>query len=980
MSPRIRSLAAASMLVMFAGAGIYAATQWAPLPVKDDPLVRMPGTQPEQQVILEGPNRCMNCHAGYNESVEPGFNWKGSMMAQAARDPIFWACVTVAAQDSIWALGNPNATDLCLRCHFPEGWLAGRSDPTNAEAMIGSDYDGLHCDFCHRMWDPYAKDTHAGERETDDWSGYWDEHNNTGPGSNTLSQTEADKTYDEDLVEQAGVKLFRGADFFVDDMPRYSTYSANVSGQFFVAGNAAKRASFADAAARHQMLYSRHHKSRDFCATCHDVSNPALANLTVPLPDQSDGADLISEQYSASHYFHVERTLSEFMLSAYGELGGAPTNADFQAQGAPEIVHVTKCQDCHMRNVRGVGADKNGVPIRPDGSTEHPYSGQPLHDLTGGNTWISYILATLDDGGPVYDAVNADLLMQGPDVLTLDFSMGESPADGNGAALLAGSERAKQQLRLAGTIKNLAYDPVSGEVSFRVQNNTAHKLISGFPEGRRMFVNIQAYLQGQLIAEVNPYSNEVGTLKGLPNSPNSPSLEDSETYADELVYEVHPKSDLTGENETFHFVLATGRYKDNRIPPKGFDLAGSFARLCEPVWHGVSAPAYFTEEEYDGGYDDVTLTIVPGADQVVVVLYYQGTSREYVEFLRDEINGTARTLPADDPAAPYVIQTDPFFAKLKAWGDTIWDLWWHNHGLDDSGVSVEGIVPFEMARAELAVTPPPCDPPVPALSSAVPGNTEITLTWSNEHDTDPGVVGYNVYYDQSGRSQLVAELGLVATYIDTDLTNGQEYSYKVTSRYATCESTFSNTLRAVPNNQGQARVEVNSLTTGRYETNGGATTFVARNTFTAGNEVVIRISVIDDSTDLPVSGATVEVRIAGPETVGLSAISDAGGLAEVKWSTSAPYLPGDANGDGAVTDADYTIWADNYGASPASPEMGDFNGDGVVSDADYTVWADNYGADGGGTSPGSYTVSVTNLDAEGYTWDDTAPTAGFTLE
>ena len=74
---------------------LYLAYAWVPLPVVNDPYVRMPGTQPGQ-VVLEAPNRCLNCHAGYNEAVEPGFNWKGSMMAQAARDPIFFACLTVA--------------------------------------------------------------------------------------------------------------------------------------------------------------------------------------------------------------------------------------------------------------------------------------------------------------------------------------------------------------------------------------------------------------------------------------------------------------------------------------------------------------------------------------------------------------------------------------------------------------------------------------------------------------------------------------------------------------------------------------------------------------------------------------------------------------------------------------------------------------------------------------------------------------------
>jgi hypothetical protein len=109
--------------------GICCVYAWTSLTIENDPLVRMPGTQPNQGVNLEAPNRCLNCHAGYDQAVEPGFNWKGSMMAQAARDPIFWACFTVALQDSIWAIGTANAGDLCERCHFPEGWLGGRSDP-----------------------------------------------------------------------------------------------------------------------------------------------------------------------------------------------------------------------------------------------------------------------------------------------------------------------------------------------------------------------------------------------------------------------------------------------------------------------------------------------------------------------------------------------------------------------------------------------------------------------------------------------------------------------------------------------------------------------------------------------------------------------------------------------------------------------------------------------------------------------------------
>lgn len=58
-------------------------------------------------------------------------------------------------------------------------------------------------------------------------------------------------------------------------------------------------------------------------------------------------------------------------------------------------------------------------------------------------------------------------------------------------------------------------------------------------------------------------------------------------------------------------------------------------------------------------------------------------------------------------------------------------------------------------------------------------------------------------------------------------------------------------------------------------------------------------------------------------------------------------IPGDANFDNIVDQADYTIWADNYNsAGPNRIGTGDFNGDNDVDQADYTLWADNYLASG----------------------------------
>lgn len=663
---------------------------WMPLAVTNDILVRMPGTQPGA-VTLELPNQCANCHFDYSYT-EPGTNWMGSMMAQAARDPIFWSTLVVAAQDSVWALGNPNAADLCLRCHFPQGWLEGRSDPPNATLMTGYDYDGIHCTVCHSMMDPFAADTYAGIREGSDWTNYWDE-------VGTLPRTAAGVTYTSDVQVAALLKFINGQNFYTNNRPASAGYTESAGGQMFIntSNNKAKRAPFADASANHEIMYSRYHKSRYFCSTCHDVSNPVLANL-----GESKTNRLPSETTSAFTYCHVERTFSEFMLSAFGRQGGAPGTGQF----APGLIEtsqtnnwIASCQDCHMRDGIGKGCDKNSGILRPTNSASHPKTGAPTHDMTGGNAWIPRILASTIIGSPNYNASNRSLLVTaGPLNLTLDFSQGYAL---NANALISAASRAEINLQRAASITNLTYNPMSGETTFRIINHTGHKLISGYPEGRRVFANIVLNANGQTLHEVNPYDDTTSTLKGLDAdySPNSPLLAANESHHDELVYEAKMSSALTGEEKTFHFALATGRYKDNRIPPIGFQHEISGTRIVDPVWHGASATNLFSADEYAGGYRNVSMILPPGATQVTVRLFYQTTSREYMEFLRDEINGTNGTLTGTgaggDPA--YIAQTDPWFSQLKAWGNTMWQLWDNNRHLP-------GAAPIQMATASIATS------------------------------------------------------------------------------------------------------------------------------------------------------------------------------------------------------------------------------------------------------------------------------------
>lgn len=59
-------------------------------------------------------------------------------------------------------------------------------------------------------------------------------------------------------------------------------------------------------------------------------------------------------------------------------------------------------------------------------------------------------------------------------------------------------------LRRAASLE-LVDDPPGGS-TLRIVNHTGHKLISGFPEGRRMWLHV-GFLdaQGRVIGEINPY-------------------------------------------------------------------------------------------------------------------------------------------------------------------------------------------------------------------------------------------------------------------------------------------------------------------------------------------------------------------------------------------------------------------------------------------------------------------------------------------
>ena len=101
--------------------------------------------------------------------------------------------------------------------------------------------------------------------------------------------------------------------------------------------------------------------------------------------------------------------------------------------------------------------------------------------------------------------------------------------------------------------------------------------------------------------------------------------------------------------------------------------------------------------------------------------------------------------------------------------------------------------------------------------------------------------------------------------------------------------------------------------------------------------------------DLAFAGTTA----AGTYSASLLFTTDAGyGPSTASYSLEATVvaaadIPGDINRDNIVDQADYTVWYNHYGQTPATWTDGDVTGDNIVDQADYTVWYNNYGSTGG---------------------------------
>ena len=593
--------------------------------------VRMPGTQPGEVGNLQTANRCDNCHGGYNPAAEPAHLWNGSMMAHAAADPIFWATVAVAEQDF------DGSGDLCLRCHMPKGWLAGRSTPTDGTGLsASSDSDGVECDFCHQLTDPVAQ-----------------------------------------VPQPVGVQNPGFEAFTTGGEAHYG------SGQYVMYDGNEKLGPYDDADARHQWTQSSFLRSSNFCGTCHDVSNPVVGNLasnhgTLAGADPviADGAldgDLATKAAFNNppyRYGVIERTYSEHMASdlattsvsdadptrttvlpdelkqgailraydaAFLASGGVGTD---YADGTPRSF---TCQSCHMPPIAGVGCDKVDPNL--------PRADMPRHDLVGGNYWMLEVMPWMESRG------------------TLPFGGGfAAKAD----AMRDGIARARSTLQDAGALS------IEGD-SVKVLNLTGHKLISGYPEGRRMWLRIdwkdaadqtlrvdgeygdlqlQMDVSGDGIVDVADTVRTILDLEGTNtriyqvhagisqdwattllslHDPSLPVAFDRSTGGVTATLQSVAEQPAGTAHESFHFVLNNEILADNRIPPWRMNREAARQRNTLPVpadQYGNPGPTGVFDH-----FDLVPLSPPPQAVGATIDLLYQSTSWEYIQFLYLANNG-----------------------------------------------------------------------------------------------------------------------------------------------------------------------------------------------------------------------------------------------------------------------------------------------------------------------------------------------------
>ena len=383
------------------------------------------GTQPNANPEIFDPvltsDNCTFCHSDYGLDVAPYDSWVASAMGQSARDPVFHAALAIANQDA-----NLSGT-LCLRCHAPGAFIAEHTSTGTVADFTNEDYDGVTCNFCHRVVNPVL-----GADSAVEYPG--------GPAN-------PDSSIIASLVASKILPVGPGNARYVLD-PK-----DNRRGPFSDVPQNLHGSSGSNNPVN--LITSPFHEKSEFCGTCHDVSNPVFSKngkgqfvlnaLGKPHPTDNP-ADMMPEQ----------RTFSEWSVSDYVK---GVSYADHRFGGNDPDGVVSSCQDCHMPKVIAGGCVfyQYGEPWfeRPD---------MPQHSFAGSNSWM-------------VRGVREQLGGEEADMIGLTQERVDAASIRNEVMVANASDMTLAQL--------------GGSLKVHLINQTGHKLPTGYAEGRRIWINVK---------------------------------------------------------------------------------------------------------------------------------------------------------------------------------------------------------------------------------------------------------------------------------------------------------------------------------------------------------------------------------------------------------------------------------------------------------------------------------------------------------
>ncbi len=538
--------------------------------------------------VFQNPYYCYLCHGNVQE-IWP--TYMGTMMANAARDPMFLGAFSIAIagfehleQHGLSPLGGELAADYCIRCHSTNAWYSGRSGfegdgtysafrPAIYNEAHALDQEGVVCDTCHRT------------------VGY---EPNRSPSSGAIPGHPDNAQL---ILSPSTAKFGPFPGISETTYGSQTPYGALANPQTLAAPPVAHNPPVQEGSSNspgHDTEYSDFTRKSELCGSCHNITHPLNGNA-------------------------VERTYTEWLNSAYGR-----TNSPDHK----------RCQECHMPAVTNAMACTLGGGDPTYGDWNKVRGQIRKHEFVGGNAWIPQILKQR------YPLVDTNWTT-GNNYVGLSYY---GPA-GRDTVWDQVTASAIQKHREAASVDLVATEPVPGTISAQVKitNLTGHKLPTGYTEGRRMWIQIAAKdAQGTTIFQS-------GFLDANSELIHDPALK---VYEAEHGLE-YPQLGLLGPS--FHFGLNNRPWKDNRILPKGgvqvkgMGGSDSYDPILAPFPTGGLYP---DGQHWDTtNYTIPVSSSTPRPIRVTATVFYQTSSFAYVQFLANGGDNIVQTLPHPEAVA-----------------------------------------------------------------------------------------------------------------------------------------------------------------------------------------------------------------------------------------------------------------------------------------------------------------------------------------